>query len=496
MATLPQTAREPEVSAWRTVVVAAAKSGTGSMASGLLAALSIKIIASLLGPAQVALLQTLQQIRDAALAAATLNGQTALVQGVSALAGRAGREYLRTAVCLLSAATLLVAALMLSYPARVGRWCGLPAGSSKMVSWLAIPLVLSSVFVFLNALLNVLGEIGPMAVLQVLAAAATAALAWPAAAAVRRGHPQALAQMLALPAGISVIAALAMLARHRAAVLGWIRPARERVRWWAAPAARHFLSISAAMLTSGLMSSAVLLAIRSGISRAQGLESTGQFDAAWGISMNHVTLVLASLRPYFLPALARAHTQEERSRHLAAVLTVATLAAAPIIVTIAVLKPLVLAVFYSRAFHPAATYLRWTLLGDYLKVSSSVLSVPLLARADMRAFLAADVVSLAVFFSSARWIGAVRTPAEAAAMGFLLCYAAHLTVCYGYARRDGFQPDRRRAVAWAAGLAMVAGASASTWTDSSVSWGKALGWIAVASAVSGIAALRLLRTDA
>jgi hypothetical protein len=288
-----------------------------------------------------------------------------------------------------------------------------------------------------------------------------------------------------------------VLAGRRGTVRGWVRRSpSERIRWWASSAARHFLSISGAMLASGLMSSAVLLAIRSGISRAQGLAHTGQFDAAWGISSNHVTLVLASLRPYFLPTLARAQTREERSRHMSTVLTVATLGAAPIIVTIAVLKPLVLATFYSRAFYPASAYLRWTLLADYLKVSSTVLSVPMLARADMRAFLAADVLSMAVFFSSARWLSAVRTPAESAAMGFVLCYAAHLSICYGYARRNGFHLGGKGAAQWTAGLVMVVGASANTWTDSSVAWGKALAWIAAAALVSGIAAARLLRAEA
>ncbi len=83
------------------------------------------------------------------------------------------------------------------------------------------------------------------------------------------------------------------------------------------------------MLAGGLISSAVLLALRARISRTQGLATTGQFDAAWGISMNHVTLVLASLQTYFLPALARAQSAEERGRHTASVLAIATLAGVP-----------------------------------------------------------------------------------------------------------------------------------------------------------------------
>ncbi len=143
------------------------KSGAGSIGSGLLAALSTKIIATLLGPAYVALLQTLQQTRDAALAAATINGQTALVQGASALTGPRRREYLRTALCLVSAATLTVTAAMVAMPGIIGRLCGFPAGSETLVRWLTLPVALSSAFVFLNALLNVLGDIEKLALLQV-----------------------------------------------------------------------------------------------------------------------------------------------------------------------------------------------------------------------------------------------------------------------------------------------------------------------------------------
>ena len=51
----------------------------------------------------------------------------------------------------------------------------------------------------------------------------------------------------------------------------------------------------------------------------------------------------------------------------------AALAAAGAIAAIALLKPWLLTLFYSAAFRPAAGYLRWTLLGDYLKVTSWIL---------------------------------------------------------------------------------------------------------------------------
>src|SRR5262249_37485338 len=69
---------------WRPVLRAMSQTGGSSLASGLLSLAATKILAVMLGPAQVALLATLQQIRQTALTGATLNGQTALIQGASA----------------------------------------------------------------------------------------------------------------------------------------------------------------------------------------------------------------------------------------------------------------------------------------------------------------------------------------------------------------------------------------------------------------------------
>ena len=76
-------------------------------------------------------------------------------------------------------------------------------------------------------------------------------------------------------------------------------------RWWDRESARGFLTMSGSMLASGAVASLVLLAARARILHRQGFAVAGQFDAAWAISMNHVSLVLASLQTYCLPVLAR-----------------------------------------------------------------------------------------------------------------------------------------------------------------------------------------------
>jgi PST family polysaccharide transporter len=248
---------------------------------------------------------------------------------------------------------------------------------------------------------------------------------------------------------------------NREQVKPWFRGAG---RWWSAEAARRFLTMSGSMLAGGGAAALVLLAARARILHQQGFAVAGQFDAAWAISMNHVSLVLASLQTYCLPVLARPAGRAERSAHLTRMLTAAALAAAAVVCALALLKPVALALFYSDAFREASRYLRWTLVGDYLKVSSWVLSIPMLASADMRAFLAADLSAYAIFAAGAAIMGHFRGAAEGTAIAFVAMYAAHLAICGSIAwKRYGFRPGARIVLIWVGGLLAVVAASAVTW---------------------------------
>jgi len=441
---------------WRPVVRAMSQTGGASLASGLLSVIAYKILAVTLGPAQVALLATLQQIRQTALTGATLNGQTALIQGASAVTGSVRREYLRTVLVLMSGATCVVASILCIAPAWIGAFAGLTPELAPMVRWLAPAVVCSSGFVFLAALLNVSGSLGLLAAVQLAGPAAMAILMYPVAIAVRVGHLGALAILLLASAG----APLAAVFLTRCRIGEWFRGPGDS---FSRPAARKFLAVSGSMLLSGLISSAVLLAVRARILRAEGLAVAGQFDAAWGISMNHVSLVLASLQTYYLPTLVRSANLRERNLHIAQVLTVAALAGAPLIAVIAAFKPWVLTLFYSSAFEDGSHYLRWTLLGDYLKISSWIFSIPMLATADLRAFLVADLAAFGTFAAASAALARTRNAAESAAIAFVLMYAVHLAICAAYAWRRQFRPDRRTSLVWTGGLLLVGAVSAAHW---------------------------------
>ena len=162
--------------------------------------------------------------------------------------------------------------------------------------------------------------------------------------------------------------------------------------------------------------------------------------------------------------MARSRSPAERDSHISSVLRVAALAAAGVIAGIALLKPWLLRLFYSAAFEPAVVYLRWTLLGDYLKVTSWILSIPILAAGEMKMFLAADLAAYGVFAAVTMGLAPALTAASGAAIGFVAMYAAHLILCAIYLRRKlRFVPTRAALGVWVLGLSVVMAASALNW---------------------------------
>jgi len=236
-------------------------------------------------------------LRDGALAAATATGKTALVQGASAFEGSERREYLRAVALVFAGGTLLVAAAMFAAPGQIVRWSRLPAASEPLLPWLAVTVALLSVFVFLTAILNALGEIGKLALLQLASPLVSAMVAWPVALAVRAGHPVAMAVFLMIPAAATVVAAAIALGRHREQVREWLE-AGPMVDRGGIPALPFDLRSDAGQRVSGDDGAAggARIYYPSG-----SLTMTGQFDAAWNISMNQVTLILGSVQTYYLP---------------------------------------------------------------------------------------------------------------------------------------------------------------------------------------------------
>ncbi len=241
-------AGDAERAAWRRLLGALSTTGAASIAGAALSVAGTKILAAALGPSGIAVLGTLQQIRQTSIIGATLNGQAALVQGLSARAGdrSARREFFRTSILLMSVATLLVASVLFFASGWVARFAGISSARGRLIPWLILPVIWSCALVLLSAVLNASRKIGRLALVQTAAPAAMALLAYPVARATRFGNESALVWWLAAAPACATLLALALVGRRQ--LESWCSGAG---RWWNLRDARTLLTISGSMLAGG-----------------------------------------------------------------------------------------------------------------------------------------------------------------------------------------------------------------------------------------------------
>lgn len=453
-------ARQAAPTGWLKIARAMGQSGVASLTSSLLSILSTKILAVAFGPVQLALLATLQQARTIGITFGSLAGQTALVQGASSLEGTERREFVRTVMLLMLAATTIVLSVLALFPQWVAERMGLAAAQSDLIVSLSGVVILGVAYVFVSSILNSAGAVGTLAIVQLAGPASLALIAF---LITRNASPggRAFIKLLTTSALAAVLAASYALWRRSETIRGMLQ---AEGTWWNWGAARCFFSISGSMFASGLFSSWALTTVRAHVLRTEGLATTGQLDAAWAISMNQAGLILASLQTYYLPAIAGTSDSKMRSEQISRVLTLAVLPAAGLISVLVVLKPLMLTTFYSDAFLGAGTYLRWTLVGDYFKITSWILSIPLIASASMREFLAADLAAYGVFAVTAFKLSVWLNPGEAMSAAFVAMYTAHLLFCGAclWLKKE-FRPNSGLVYLWLVGLAMIVVVSAAFW---------------------------------
>ena len=455
------------------------KTGFGTAFNLLLNTVTLKILAVVSGPSGVGLLSLLRQIRQTALTIATLNGGAALVQGASSHQGHERRTYLATVLLVfLAGSGIALGFLTLFAPWIAQRVMGKnDPVTVSLVRWVTIPVFLNVLLQFANGLLNTFRAIGRLALVQVVSALTLAILAYPIARAVENGYVFAFIGMMSASAAAGLVWALVSAWRSR-----WLFPVLHELKYgYHRASVRHFFSIAGTMVVTGFVTSGTLLAVRAMVVQHSGLEGSGLFDAAWMLSMKYVMLILTSFRTYYLPTLSQTKDQQKRVILMKRLLRLSTLLMVPIVTMVIVLKPLVINLLYSDEFVSSLTIMRWMLIGDYFKVTSWILAMPMIAYADMKTFFWTEVVwnGLSLVFN---WMMlAELNSLQGVGVTFTLTYITYLMYTLYYVRsRHQFSLDRKLAFAWLLGLVLLLGASLQTWSDTIVNWMTSSLWIGAA----------------
>jgi PST family polysaccharide transporter len=147
-----------------------------------------------------------------------------------------------------------------------------------------------------------------------------------------------------------------------------------------------------AMMTPSILASLVTAITGSLIIRHLDIAANGLLSAATGISVLFASFILNAMEADYFPRLSAVHDDPAAMRRVVNEQTeVGILLALPGIMATLVLAPLVITVFYSNDFGPAADLLVWLALGVFARVTSWPISLVLLARADSKTYLVNEV---------------------------------------------------------------------------------------------------------
>jgi PST family polysaccharide transporter len=464
----------------REVIVALTKAGVGSIAGLALMMVSGKIIALIAGPVGIGLLSLLRQIRQTSYSLSTISGQTALVQGAARRRHEERIRYLATVLIIFTAATMTAVGVLIVGAPWVANWVigDRSPSTVTLVRWVAVPVALGSFQFYTNGVLMARRTMGRLALVQVGSGLALLGMSYPVAVAVHEGRREALVALMTVYAGSGLLLSLLLSWR-----VGWIgltvQALRRSYANWAS--ARYFFSIAGTMVVTAFAGTAALLVVRALVASSGGLEAAGILDAAWTIAVSSPVLLLAAFQGYYLPLLTHRTDNQFRVNAIRRFLELATIAAAPAVTAAVTMKPLGINLLYSSAFEGALPILRWMLLGLYFRVTAWVLTVPILANADMKALLRLEIGWNLALLIITVVVTSISASIEGIGAGYAVVWV--LGSLYGalYVHARHRQPFSRGLLgAWAVGFLLVLGSSLDTWVDVRVDWSRALVWCALA----------------
>lgn len=151
--------------------------------------------------------------------------------------------------------------------------------------------------------------------------------------------------------------------------------------------ARQLAGLGMAFMWSGVMMAGLDIFIRALITREQGIEAAGLYQAAWSLSGLFAGFILSAMGTDFYPRLAGViHDHAQARKVVNEQMEIGILLAMPGLMGTLAFSPWLLTIFYSKEFQPGAELLPWFVLGIYGRVLSWPLGFIQLAKGSSRIF--------------------------------------------------------------------------------------------------------------
>ena len=451
------------------LIQAISKTGFASAVTIFTGIVCTKVLALVTGPTGVGLINILRQMVAFFLIPATINGNNAIVQGISKRHSKMSQiQYQSVVFWLVALLTLATAAGMVLWARPIASYFFKSPTQTEVavIRFLAVPTVLTAGSYYVKALINGYRAIGRLALVDVSAAVSTLLLVYPVARLIAARHNTAFILYLALPQLVAVIFGVAFLNRMgRQRILGL--KALDRALFWSET--RYFVSFSATLMGTGLMLQGTVLAIQAVVANQMTIAAVGVFSAGWALSTRYLSLVTNSFGTYYLPTLTGVRDAVERDSLICNMQRVVILLLTPLLVLLIAFKPMVVRLLYTEDFLPAVDIIQWMLIADYLRFSAWTVGMLLLSERQLKVFFWKEILLQLFLLGGSICAVMVFQRLEGIGIAYLTTMTANLLFLVWYARRRyRFTVRKDVFFYWISGLLIVLGTSLAYWRSTTM----------------------------
>jgi O-antigen/teichoic acid export membrane protein len=161
--------------------------------------------------------------------------------------------------------------------------------------------------------------------------------------------------------------------------------------------ARAMISLGVPFTVGALSMTGGLLALRALIGDRLGLLALGQFTAAWTLCVTYVGFILQAMGTDYFPRLSAAMSDpKQANRTVTEQLEISLLISLPIIVAVQAAAPWLIGLLYSNEFMGATTVIRWQILGDFIKISTTPIAYLMLAARRGKTYWIGETIAIIV----------------------------------------------------------------------------------------------------
>lgn len=394
-----------------------------------------KVMAVLLGPSGVGLLGLYGSVADLTQAIAGMGIQNSGVRQIAAAVGAGDQNRIaRTATVLRRVSLvlgLLGAALLVIFSRPISKLTFGGTEQSTGVALLALAVLFRLVSAGQSALIQGLRRISDLAKMSVLAAFFGTAISIPFV--YWWGQDGVVPSLIAV-AAVSIVTSswYSRKAHISAPPVLTVREIGEE--------SGALLKLGLAFMASAFLTMGAAYAIRIIVLRIAGVEAAGLYQAAWALGGLYVGFILQAMGSDFYPRLtAVSQDNAECNRLVNEQAQISLLLAGPGVIATLTFAPLVMAVFYSDAFAPAVSVLRWICLGMTLRVVAFPMGYIVLAKGAQTVFFWTEIAATVVHVGLA-WVLVGRLGVNGAGAAFMGLYAWHSVLIYSIVHRmTGFR---------------------------------------------------------